>query len=360
MSPRNKTLGSLGLAVAVLAALTVTACDPYQAANTSAPVVLGVTMFDVNMVAYNNAILPPDSAGCTRPYPAPDQTWANSVFPGLCNPDNLGLLTTVCPVLCYPPRQGPAYAPFFLGNLGGTYQTNVAQATFTYAVPPAYTLGSGPFQSPVPPVYSDADGNDWAYQRIDILFNKVMNPQTIQPNPNDCLPQADKPVNLRITENGVNITPTTAICYNPNSDVTFWGASIQISPEAGILNNAIYVVTGEVADYQGATLPINVTVTTGANLGAPVSLTYDTANATYTVGTAITANNATLVGDGWVEYTITPALPAGLAINSSTGKISGIPTAAKATTTYTVEAANGAGSVKTTIVITVSAAAAAN
>ena len=63
MSTRNRTLGGFGLAVAALAALSVTACDPYIAANTAAPVVLGVSMTDT---AYNEFV-PPETSDKVLP-----------------------------------------------------------------------------------------------------------------------------------------------------------------------------------------------------------------------------------------------------------------------------------------------------
>ena len=120
MSTRNWTRGGVGFVAAIMATISVTACDPYLAANKDAPVVLGVTMVDLNYNTDFNGVLPGDSPGCTAPFPQPDQAWADRVFPGLCV---AGGPTTVCPVLCYPPRTGPGYAPFFTGNLGGSYQT---------------------------------------------------------------------------------------------------------------------------------------------------------------------------------------------------------------------------------------------
>ena len=270
MSTRNRTLGGFGLAVAALAALSVTACDPYIAADKSAPVVLGVSMTDTSF----NEIVPPNAPGCLAPFPQVDKTWADKVFPGLCNPDNLDFgIPTVCPVVCFPPRTGPGYAPLFTGNLGGSYQTVLPGtfATFTYAVLPAYTLGA---LSPVPPVYDNQDfGATFTYGTIRILFNKLLDPKTVQPDPLICQPPTGTGA-LRVTRNGTDVTSTHAVCYNPNSDTTYWGASItvtspDIDPGAGaevLLPNSTYRVVGAVQDQQGNSLDVDVTVITGTNL----------------------------------------------------------------------------------------------
>ena len=54
-----------------------------------------------------------------------------------------------------------------------------------------------------------------------------------------------------------------------------------------------------------------------------------------------------------VSWSINPGLPTGLNIDSSTGEISGTPTALSTLTTYTITATNTGGSATTTIDITV-------
>jgi hypothetical protein len=77
------------------------------------------------------------------------------------------------------------------------------------------------------------------------------------------------------------------------------------------------------------------------------------------VGTAITATN-TLAGTnftGRVSYAISPALPAGLTLDATTGVISGTPTATQSATTHTVTGTGAtSGSATTTVNIEVIAA----
>jgi len=66
---------------------------------------------------------------------------------------------------------------------------------------------------------------------------------------------------------------------------------------------------------------------TSAVVQPPAALSYTTATAVYTQGTAITANNPTSTGGAVASYSVSPALPAGLSLNTSTGIIDGTPTA---------------------------------
>ncbi len=85
----------------------------------------------------------------------------------------------------------------------------------------------------------------------------------------------------------------------------------------------------------------------------PTGLTYSMNPAVYTKGIAITPNTPSSSGGAVVSYAVTPALPAGLSLDASTGVISGTPTAAAATADYTVTAANSAGSTTVAVSITV-------
>ncbi len=277
MITSNRTLGGFGLVVAVLAALSVTACDPYIGANNASPTVIGVSMTDTSY----NEVAPPDSPGCVAPYPQVDKAWADQVYPGLCNPDNIAFgIPTVCPVLCYPPRMGPGYAPLYTGNLGGTYQTTLLPNTYTYQLPTAYVLGA---VNKVPPIYeNDETEQIFSYGTIRILFNKLLDPKTVQPDPLDCKPPTGAG-SLKVFLGTTDVTATHPVCYNPNSDTEYWGASITVtSPKLINLgttanpflvpileNNATYRVVGAVADQQGNQLNVDVTVITGDDLIVP-------------------------------------------------------------------------------------------
>jgi len=84
----------------------------------------------------------------------------------------------------------------------------------------------------------------------------------------------------------------------------------------------------------------------------PADLAY-TSPVTYLTGAAITPNSPTSTGGAVTSYAIAPALSAGLSLSTTTGVISGTPTATHAAQDYTVTAMNAAGSTTATVHITV-------
>lgn len=90
-------------------------------------------------------------------------------------------------------------------------------------------------------------------------------------------------------------------------------------------------------------------------LAAPTALSYTPSNV-YTKNTAITPLSPTVTGQG-ITYSVSPALPTGLSLNTSTGIISGTPSATTGLATYTVTATNTGGSTTFGVVITVNDAA---
>lgn len=82
-----------------------------------------------------------------------------------------------------------------------------------------------------------------------------------------------------------------------------------------------------------------------AAVSAPTSLSYATNPASYPTGSAITANNPSNSGGTPTSYSVAPALPAGLSLNTSTGAITGTPTApGTQAAIYVVTATNAGGS----------------
>jgi len=112
-----------------------------------------------------------------------------------------------------------------------------------------------------------------------------------------------------------------------------------------VVGSTSYVVT---ATNNFGSTTATITFATGI---APTAFSYTPANsASYTTGIAITALSPVItLNAGTPAYTVSPSLPAGLALDSATGIISGTPTAVTASTVYTVKAATEFGFVTKTI-----------
>lgn len=93
-----------------------------------------------------------------------------------------------------------------------------------------------------------------------------------------------------------------------------------------------------------------------SSVPAPSALSY-TSPVTATQGTAMTSLTPTVTGTV-TGYSVSPALPAGLSLNTTSGAVSGTPTAIAAQATYTVTATNATGSTTFAWVLTVRSAAA--
>jgi len=79
----------------------------------------------------------------------------------------------------------------------------------------------------------------------------------------------------------------------------------------------------------------------GGGIKAPSALSYTAGTIVITKGVAITPDNPTSSGGPVTAYAVSPALPAGLSLNSGTGIVSGIPMVVAATATYSVTAFGG-------------------
>ncbi|MHB1090916.1 MAG: putative Ig domain-containing protein, partial [Ilumatobacteraceae bacterium] len=99
---------------------------------------------------------------------------------------------------------------------------------------------------------------------------------------------------------------------------------------------------------------------TASSVSAVASISPASQTVSVTVGTAITPTTAYTATEitGTKSFSITPSLPAGLTMSSTTGVISGTPTVSLSATTYTVTASDGSTSATATVSITVSDASA--
>jgi hypothetical protein len=139
---------------------------------------------------------------------------------------------------------------------------------------------------------------------------------------------------------------TTSICTVSATTATFLSAGT-CSIQATQPGNATYAAAAPVAQ----SFTVNPTPVT-----APTSLTYSANPAVYTVELAIAGNSPSNSGSAIASYSVSPALPAGLTLNTATGEITGTPTASAAAATYTVTGTNSAGHTTASLSITVNAA----
>ena len=124
--------------------------------------------------------------------------------------------------------------------------------------------------------------------------------------------------------------------------------SITGTPNA-VTATATYTVT---ARNSGGSTAATLTLSVGA-AAAPSNLTYSTPAATYSVGVAIAANTPSSSGGAVAAYSVRPSLPPGLALDASTGILTGTPNTATASATYTVTATNPFGTAQVVLTLTV-------
>lgn len=317
---------SLILGAALAAVLvTTSACDPYQADNKSQPIVIGAAAID----AFFNEVVPLPNMDPTNgfpvfvipfQYPEPDRAWASTAFPGLCVPANAALgIITICPVSMFPPRTGPAYAPFYLGTNSGGYNCANGQAnptepnevqpvppvtpavshpimpvnntcvggTYSYALPPLNLFSVTNIPPDIVTLSTGPNLSDFLFIQFRVQFNKLLNGKTIEPTPGTGAAKvatSGDPTFVAVTQQDlsvtgapvVNVTCTTAnvtpagcpagtfiVHYVPNSAVSYYGGSISAEPVDGVLlPNHRYLVGGVVQDQQGNQVTVTTSFTT--------------------------------------------------------------------------------------------------
>jgi hypothetical protein len=173
------------------------------------------------------------------------------------------------------------------------------------------------------------------------------------------------PSNLSYPNPAINATVGAAISADTptvNGTVTSYSISPALPPGFAISSSAgtisgtstaasaktSYTVT---ASNNGGSTTASLTITVNP-VAPPSNLSYPQSSIQATVGAAITTDTPTVTGTV-SGYTISPALPAGLSIDATSGAISGTPTAASARTTYTITATNAGGNTTAQVQITV-------
>jgi hypothetical protein len=159
------------------------------------------------------------------------------------------------------------------------------------------------------------------------------------------------------TITNVNIIPT----YQGDSITSF---NVSPSLPIGVTLNTI---TGKISGIAAVTIPKTVFTIEGTNTGgittasftltvnkvAPSAMNYEPSNI-IAIRTVTNINTVPVyLGDSIQSFSITPNLPSGVVLNSTTGQISGIPTVSLSKTLFRVVGTNTGGSYSTSLVLTV-------
>ena len=173
------------------------------------------------------------------------------------------------------------------------------------------------------------------------------------------------PSTLSYTTGTADYTKGTAITANSPASTGGAVSAYTVSPAlpAGLtLSASTGVITGTpTAVTATASYTVNASNSAGSTTASlsitvndqpPSALSYTKGTAVYAIRAPITPNSPTSTGGAVTAYSVSPALPAGLSLSTSTGIISGTPTAATATASYTVTASNASGSTTATLTIT--------
>ena len=134
-------------------------------------------------------------------------------------------------------------------------------------------------------------------------------------------------------------------------------------PDGLALNTATGAISGTPQAVSPSTTYTISGMTAGGDVNADVTITvndvkpaiaYSVASYGLAVNQVGGTNPPTQTGGAVVSWSVSPALPAGLTISQKNGRISGIPTIASPTTTYTVTATNSGGQATASFEMTVS------
>ena len=181
------------------------------------------------------------------------------------------------------------------------------------------------------------------------------------------------PSNLKYKDSIVIATRTIT---NINSSVSYSGDSITSFSITPTLPNGVTLntSTGLISGIPTVVLPQTTFTITGTNNGggttasftltvnkiAPVNLKYKDSIVIATRTITNINSSVTYSGDSIDSFSITPSLPNGITLNTSTGLISGFPTVTLSQTTFTITGTNNGGSTTASLTLTVNKIAPSN
>lgn len=136
-------------------------------------------------------------------------------------------------------------------------------------------------------------------------------------------------------------------------------AGLTVNPTSGLVSGTPTAALAATTYTLVATTPSGSADTsftllfTATDPVAPAGLAYGSAPFSFTVGQASTTGTPTVSAGASMVFTVSPALPAGLVLDPTTGEIHGTPTAATASADYTVTASNATGNSQVAVGIAV-------
>ena len=167
---------------------------------------------------------------------------------------------------------------------------------------------------------------------------------------------------------GRAMTPTSALTASgPVGTVTYsvsptLPAGLTLNTASGVISGTPtvtlaatnFTITGTGATAGNATATVNLTVTAAVGELSPTTQTVSgQQNSAMTPTTALTSTGFV----GAVTYSVSPGLPTGLSLNTSTGVISGTPTVTLSATNFTITGTGAtAGTATVTVNLTINAA----
>ena len=159
------------------------------------------------------------------------------------------------------------------------------------------------------------------------------------------------PQTITFTNPGPHVVTDAPFALNASASPSGLPVSFSIVSGPATVSGSTLTITGVGSVTVRASQAGNATYDAAPNVNQtftvtavpPSGLSYSTNPATYLVNVPISNNTPSVGGGAVVSYSVSPALPAGLSLDTGTGVISGTPTAITASAVYTVTATNGGG-----------------
>ena len=389
----NGEIGGTPTAVSPLTVYTITATNAGGSSSTTITI-------QVNDIAPNTIIYSPSSLslingiGMTPAIPTVQGGYVVSweISPSL--PTGLSMDSSTGEISGTPAASSPVSSyTVYANNTGGSAQA-VLTIEILHAPPTGVTYANNPFilargaPFAVAPTSGGGPAENWSISpslptglSIDSSTGNISGtPTIVSPSTIYTVTASNSGGSATVTINiQVNDIAPYSLTYNPNffslnngsvmtpvtptnlgGTVTSWSISpslpnglflnaangtISGTPTA-ITSLAVYTIIGTNTGGGAST-----TVTIIVNDAAPSSINYNSSTFNLTKGVTISSVTPTYSGGVANSWSISPGLPLGLTFDSTTGEISGTPTASSPLTTYTITATNAGGSGSTTIAI---------